>query len=138
VPSHLAYDRAVGRLYAADTGNGRLLRLDPRRARKVGELDGPESTAGFHLMAGAELVEIVAAASGELSAPSGLLLDGERLFVSDNATGRLAAYALDGRLISTVDSGLGPGALAGLALGPDRRLYLVDMLGDRALRVDPR
>ena len=41
-----------------------------------------------------------------------------------------------GRIVRHLDTGLAAGSLAGLTLGPDGRLYFVDMLGARILRVD--
>ena len=47
-------------------------------------------------------------------------------------------YAMEtsGRIVRHLDTGLAAGSLAGLTLGPDGRLYFVDMLGARILRVD--
>jgi hypothetical protein len=38
--------------------------------------------------------------------------------------------------VNWLDTGLF-NALSGMAFGPDGKLYLVDMTGDRVLRIDP-
>jgi hypothetical protein len=39
--------------------------------------------------------------------------------------------------VSHLDTGLPSGAFSGLAFGPDGKLYFVDMIGHRVLRIDP-
>lgn len=79
----------------------------------------------------------MSADSGALDKPSGLEIKRDYLYVSDYATGRISAFSFDGKLVNSVDTGLGEGALSGMSFGPDGRLYLVDMRGDRVVRIDP-
>ena len=74
---------------------------------------------------------------GVLVAPSGLELRNDVLYVSDNGTGRIVAFDLNGKQLNALDTGLGPGALAGMAFGPDGKIYFVDMIGSRLMRIDP-
>ena len=58
--------------------------------------------------------------------------------MTDNATGRVAAFDLDGALVDWLDTGMPAGALMGLTFDDDGNLYLVDALENRALRVSPK
>jgi len=136
IPSHLALDRVDHYLYAADTGNGRVVRLDVTTGTKGEALHTHEPTGESRKVDGAILD--VTVPPGVLEQPSGLELRGELVYVSDHATGVIAAFRKDGTEVRRLDTGLGPGALAGMAFGPaDGRLYFVDMKGNRVLRVDP-
>ena len=44
---------------------------------------------------------------------------------------------MNGALLHKLETGLAAGALAGMAIGPDRKLYFVDVIGNRVLRIDP-
>lgn len=141
VPSHLALDAATGWLYAADTGGGRVIRLDVASGRRAARLTARnEPLAELSRWDGAA-VEVFARG---LRRPSGLALvrDSDdpdapgRLFVGDHATGEIVAYDLAtgdelGRLRT------GARGLAGLEVGPDGRLYFVDMDADTVTRIDP-
>jgi len=142
VPSHLVLDDASGWLYAADTGRGRVIRLDVASGRMAQRLPlRNEPLAEFSRWDDAT-VEVFA--SG-LRRPSGIALvrdgdggegSGGRLFVGDHATGEIVAFDLAsgdelGRLRT------GARGLAGLEVGPDGRLYFVDLAADQLVRVDP-
>lgn len=133
VPSHLALDAATGWLYYADTGAGEVRRLDSasgRRARDLGRSNEP--LAEYSAWSG---VTVETFATG-LQAPSGLALGDGRLFVSDYATGEILAFDLEtGDELARLATGAE--GIMGLALGPDARLWFVDGLADRLLRVDP-
>ena len=62
---------------------------------------------------------------------------GGLLYVTDNASGWIHAFTLAGERVNYLDTGRGAGALAGIAFGPDGKLYLVDMLTDEIVRIDP-
>jgi hypothetical protein len=155
VPSHMAYHVTSGLLFIADTGNGRVVSLDTRSGSLAGP--GPQVEPGVtsSTVSGAALAGFVCstivlgeprqvaaslgtlvAPSAPLQQPSGLEIDGDVVFVGDYASGIIYAFDLEGRQINALDTGLGPSALMGIALGPDGRLYLVDALRHRVLRID--
>jgi hypothetical protein len=136
VPSHMFYRAADAMLYFADTGNGRVVKLDTQSGTRGAKLPTKEPQRGGHYrMDDAVLTEVVP--PGVLTAPSGLEIHNDLLYVSDNGTGRIVAFDLTGKEVNAFDTGLGQGALAGIAFGPDGRLYLVDMLGNRVLYIEP-
>ena len=72
-----------------------------------------------------------------LSRPSGIELHEQSLYVSDNATSTIHKFSLDGAALGKVVIADVPnGGLAGLAMGPDAKLYFVDMVGQRVLRLE--
>lgn len=134
IPSHLVYDGASKLVYAADTGNKRVVSLDISTATDVGPLPTMEPTVPEQ-WDGATLKEVVP--QGMLEAPSGLALSDQLLFVTDNATGLIHAFDRTGALVRSLDTGLPSGSLAGITIGPDRKAYFVDMLTSRIYRIDP-
>lgn len=137
VPSHLTYDADDGMLYIADTGNARIAQLDTTSGTVGAPLPALEPMIAFNLVEGATLTDVVPASSGLVERPSGIELRSGFLYVTDNANGRISAFDLAGQRVNWLDTGLAAGSLAGLTFGPDGRIYFVDMLGDRVLRVDP-
>jgi hypothetical protein len=137
VPSHLFYDREEGALYVADTGKSRILRLHPGTSMKTGPIVPAQDEREGWEMAGADVQEVVTAASGLLQRPSGLEISGGHLYVSDNATSTITKLRKDGTPVAITKVEVPTGSLAGLAFGPDGRLYFVDMLGNRVLRLEP-
>lgn len=136
VPSHVFYEASEAAVYVADTGNRRILRLSYESARQAGRLERPLDEAGSFLMTGETLREVVPAASGQLTRPSGIELHKGALYVSDNATSEIVRFTPQGQLVARYRTSLAAGSLAGMAFGPDDKLYFVDMLGNRVLRFD--
>jgi hypothetical protein len=134
VSSHLAFDAAKELLYIADSGTGRILTLDTASGEEGPSFSGAEPTEGRRSIEGAKLTELVA--KGKLKQPSGIELYDDVLFVSDTATGQFHAFDLKGKLLRSVDTGLPDGSLSGFEIGPDGRIYLVDRLAERVLRID--
>jgi hypothetical protein len=133
VPSHMVVHN--GFVYVADTGHGRIAKLDINSGTPAGKLTAPEPLrGGAVVMNGATLVDVVP--PGTLTAPSGLTLRENVLYVSDNANGRISAFDLEGKKLASFDTGLAGGAIAGLAFGPDGRLYFADMNDSRIMRVE--
>jgi sugar lactone lactonase YvrE len=73
---------------------------------------------------------------GSLGAPSGITLSANRIIVTDNATSRIWWFDFDGTAIGSVDTGLAAGSLSGIAIGPDSKLYVSDLLTGNAYRVN--
>jgi sugar lactone lactonase YvrE len=134
VASHAELDHDTGWLYVADTGGRRVIRLDTRsgtagdRLRALGE-----DLAEYREYEGAT-VEVFA--DRGLNAPSGIALHGGKVFVSDNATGQIVAYDLDGTELGRIDTG--EKGIMGLAFGPeDGKLYFVNAWENTLTRIDP-
>ena len=139
VPSHLEFDPATSLLYIADTGNARVAVLDTKSGTKGRALQGQEPLVAYHMMDGATLTTLVeTSAQVVLDLPSGIALHDGLLFVSDNSTSWIMAFDLTGKLVKKLDTKLPTGSLAGIKVGPDGKLYLVDMIGNRVLRIDPK
>jgi hypothetical protein len=136
VPSHLAYETESARVYVADTGHGRVVALDTKSGAPGADIVAMEPMASAKTVTGAQLIEVVA--PGVLQAPSGLAIKDKVVFVTDNATSKVHAFDLDGKPLRALDTGLPAGSLAGIAIGPDDRVYLVDLARAQALRIDVR
>ncbi len=141
VPAHLHYHAASKMLYACDTGNGRVVVLDTLSGGTPQALSAPSQ---IHSGDGVEwkvpnamLMDVVPASSGLLTSPSGLEFYNNMLFISDFATGIIHAFDLSGNRLNWLDTGLGAGAITGLAMGPDGKLYFCDQKNDRVVRIDP-
>jgi hypothetical protein len=141
VPSHLAWDTAGKRLYMADSGNARIVKLDPASVTgqtPMSQADNADELQVALDMTGAKLEDFVPASYG-LKLPSGVELHEQRLYVSDNETGVIHRFALDGKPLGKLTiPGAASRTLAGLAFGPDGKLYLVDMGGSRILRSETK
>jgi len=135
VPSHMAIDPANGLLYVADTGNHRIVRLDTSL----------EPTCQPYLGRFGEMsiekcdteLEVVVTPDVELEAPSGLVLAGGILYVSDHATGILYAFTPGGSLLNWLDTGRGANAITGLAVSPEGVVYFLDTKAERLYRIEP-
>jgi hypothetical protein len=142
VPSHIFYRAADKLLYIADTGNQRIAKLDTKDEFIDGNLATPDgfgfTQAAYFKMGGEVLSDVVPASTKHLEAPSGLEIKGDFVYVSDHQNGRISAFTLAGERVNYLDTGLGKGALSGMAFGPDGKLYVVDMVGHRVLRIDSK
>lgn len=134
VPSHLAYDKARQLVYVADTGHGRVVAVDPSPATPAGRIDVYEVLQASGAMEGASVKELVPA--GGLQKPSGIALAGDALYVTDNATSLIHVLDVTGKQRRVLDTGLPSGSLSGITLGPDRKLYLTDLLTGAVRRAE--
>lgn len=139
VPSNMAISGS--NLFVADTGNGRVLRIDissPVVQRSTFRtFEGLAATimenATYEVIADA--ATLGAEWDVATAQPSGLaLLDPETLVVADHASGNVTLLALDGTPIRTIDTATGPG-LGGLTV-LDGRIYFVQMTQRRVYRID--
>ena len=123
------------KLYVADTGNKRILALDPSLGQPVAPFPGTEIIAERRYF---EAPVKVVASGGVLEQPSGLEASGGLAFVTDAKTSMIHAFDLaTGDLVRSLDTGLAPGSLAGLNFGPDGKIYFVDRKASRVYRIDP-
>jgi len=138
VPSHLVFEQSTKLLFIADTGNHRIVTLDTTTGMRIGTLQAQEPLRAYDRMGGATMADVVPASSGHLLKPSGLELHDGFIYVSDNENSRISAFDRMGNRVNWLDTGLPAGSLAGITFGPDGRLYFIDMLGNRVLRIDPK
>lgn len=128
-PRGIAID-GVGRLLIADTGNHRIRRIDPDGAVRVVAGTGTPGNAG----------DGQAATAAQLNRPSAIVVDAQgSIYVADSGNFRIRKIDSDG-VITTFAGGSQPGVggdggpardaqftePAGLALGPDGSLFVVD------------
>lgn len=136
LPSHAAYDAERDLVYVADTGHGRVLSVNPKTARAGGPIDVYEDLLGSGERLGAEVVELIP--KGVLAKPSGLTLAGDVLLVTDNASSTVYMLDTSGRTLRALDTQLPTGSLSGVAVGPDGKVYLTDLLTGDVWRVEPQ
>lgn len=138
VPSNMVMDGTE--LFVADTGNGRVLRVDTTQpGESGGVLTTYEGIEGQHhygiaysAMADRAALE---GAWGGTAEPSGLaVLDADTLVVANHATGHLSLLDRDGSIVRTIDTGTGPG-IGGMTV-LDGTLYFVQMDARTIVRVD--
>ena len=134
VPSHLTYDPVHERLYAADTGHGRVVVLDTTSGTPGAPVTEYDSIKTHVAVDGAALGVLVG--PGTLTQPTGLAFHDGVLFVTDFATSRIVAFDGSGRTLATLDTGLPPGSLGGIGIGPDGRAYFTDRSTRSVLRLD--
>jgi hypothetical protein len=135
VPSHMVHDPNTHRLYVADSGNGRIVRLPTADAQCQEALGRFGEMPMYHCSG--ELEEIVPA-GGDLEVPSGIALHEGLLYVTDHATGVIHAYTTDGAEVNWLDTGLGSNALTGIAVREsDGAVFFLDRAAERLYRVDP-
>lgn len=134
VPSNLVYDWQQKLLYIADSGNGRIVRFSAEGATKSKLVASFPLDGKMHRMENFSMDVMV---DDGLVMPTGLTLHEGTLYVADRGSGKLHAYDLGGKLLRSLDTGLGPNRLGGLEAGPDDRLYFVDADGKRVMRVEP-
>ncbi|MBK9700802.1 MAG: hypothetical protein IPO79_12140 [Flavobacteriales bacterium] len=137
VVSHCALDKTTGWLYVVDNGGQRVLRMDIRSGSVTGPATfGPwESYVEYSTVSGYTWEVIV---SSGLVQPAGIDLVGDRMVVSDHASGELIIYDIS--VVPAVELGrvaTGAAGLMGVKLGPDGRIWAVNATTHALLRITP-
>lgn len=141
VPGHMVLDKDSGILYISDTGANRVLWVNTddtivTTTNIMNDNSRMEPLEEYSSVSGMEwgVLDI------ELSRPSGIALDGDRLFVSQNGNGKIIAYDLttDGKSATEADTVQTSAiSIMGLEIGPAGHLYYVDNGRDEVIRMDP-
>ena len=134
-PSHVFYDADDKYLYVADTGNARVVRLDTSKGKKGGDLPRITEPLDDEGMMTSTDVEVVVAAE-TLQKPSGLEINGGLIYVTDAATSMFHVFDKTGKMIRSLATDLPPGSLSGFTFGADAKIWFVDRVGGRVLRID--
>ena len=137
IASHLVLDRETSWLYAADTGNKRVIRLDITSGSFTKDLpedpaNKKESVAEYSQFDGAT-VEVVV--DSGLTLPSGIELGQRHLLVSDAMTNEIVAYDDAGTEIARLATPAQQ--IMGITKGPGGKLWYVDAKGNELVRIDP-
>ena len=131
VPGHMEFDHATGMLYVADTGGDRIMRLDTATGVSSGPLPNNWDAAAEYT--GWEGADWQVFAEG-LAVPSGVALHEDRLFVSENGSGDIVAFDLEGTELGRMST---PAAsLMGITIGPDGKIWYADPGANEIVRVD--
>lgn len=133
VPAHVLLDHSTGWLYVADTGAGRVYRLNTQSGAFSKKLTPRnEPLAEFSEWRGAKIEVLLTG----LSRPAGLAMSGSRLFISVNGTGEILAFdTVKGEEIDRIATG--SQGIAGLAVGPEGKLWFTDISANNVIRIDP-
>ena len=142
IPGHMILDQDSGILYIADAGANRVLWVNTDDTTYTSETIVSGYNSGFEPLAeysSISGIEWGVLATG-LNRPSGIALDGDQLFVSQNGNGKLTAFDLnsDGKGASEIETvQTSASSIMGLEIGPNGHLYYVDNGRDEVIRIDP-
>lgn len=135
IPSHLVLDHNTGWLYVVDNGNARVVRMDIHTGSVTGTFTPyAEPLAENSIVTGTTWSNYI---STGLVQPSGIDLIGDRLIVSDFSNGDIIIY--DNTGASSVELGriqTGSPGVAGIKIGPDGKIWYVNMLQNKVFRID--
>ncbi|MCB9663606.1 MAG: hypothetical protein H6732_05820 [Alphaproteobacteria bacterium] len=132
---HVVFDQVTRRVLVADSGNGRIAVLDADAGARGAALGSKEPGVDHHLMADVQVDTLVDGQAVGLERPAGLWLVDDHLVATDAATGHVFVFDAEGGLVAELDTGLGPDALAGVTGRSLEDLWLVDVAGNRVLRL---
>ena len=141
IPGHMILDKSSGILYIADAGANRVLwvNTDDTTYQTEDMMNDPSLLEPLEEYSRITGIEWGVLATG-LNRPSGIALDGDRLFVSQNANGRITAFDLDSDGKGAIEADTiqtSASSIMGLEIGPNGHLYYVDNGQDEVVRIDP-
>jgi len=138
LPSHMAFDKTNSWLYIVDGGNNRVIRMKTNSATDAGGLTAP-STAGeplakYRNMTGATVEVLV---STGLTAPCGIDIRGDKMIVSDNATGDILIYNVSSAPAALVGKiSTGTIGIMGVRIDWDNKIWYVNRNERKVVRID--
>ncbi|MBO87716.1 MAG: hypothetical protein CL927_20385 [Deltaproteobacteria bacterium] len=137
VPAHLEIAPGTRWLYVADPLNARVLRLDMDSGTKGSRLPVNEPGTTYHAWDDTTWEVFLDGAVAGFDMVSGLEFVGDTLIVSDNTSGEIIAFDPDGTEVDRISTGLGPGAIMGMAVRSDTELWFTDAVEDKVYRLTP-
>lgn len=146
VPSHMDIDENTGLLYIADTGNNRILVLDPSTGDEGDRLSKVEPGTDHHELVGVTHGTLINGDTIDgMEMPSGLEIVDGTLLITDNATGYIFAFTLSGgtvgeqevTLLDWIDTER-PGGPMGIDAVSLDEIYFVDSLWEDVVRLSAK
>jgi hypothetical protein len=122
-------------LYIANTGSGDILRMDITTGAEGANLGATnfEGLAKFKQMTGVTYETPITG----LNNPSGIAHSTGRLVVSENGTGDILIYNIEGSTPTLVGKiATGASSIMGLEIGPDGKIWYVDYNSKEVVRID--
>ncbi len=132
VPSHLAFEPGTAMLYVADTGTGRVLRVDTAGGALAGAMTAKKEILAEYTRVTGTPVTVFAEGLRE---PSGIDVKDGRVYVTEHATGTIRMFDRDGHELNRIETQR-PG-LMGLVIGPTGALWAASHDTNEILRVRP-
>jgi len=133
ISSHVVY--AGGFVYAADTANNRVVRVDAGTGTEGRTTENNYDGVDQFRVDDAVMDPLIDGSEYGLGAPSGLAVFDDMIFVGDNATGNLFAFTLDGEFVDWAETGLA--GMQGIDFDDAGRLYIASTATDELYRVTP-
>lgn len=128
IVSHTVLDKSTGWLYVVDHGGQRVLRMDIN----TGTVQGPATVAfpmyenydEYTMVSGYTWEEII---SEGLVEPAGIEVIGDRLLVSDHATGEIVVYDIANEAVPELGRiATGSPGIMGIKVGPNGHIWYVN------------
>ncbi len=135
VPSHLVLDKATGWLYVVDNGNDRVLRLDINSGQVSNTLPLINEPLAEHSAVNTVTWEVII--DQGLSRPSGIEIIGNRLLVSDYATGEIVVYDMDNSFAEIGRIATNQPGITGLKVGPDGAIWYTNRTLNSLRKITP-
>ena len=133
ITGHLVLDKASSWLYVADTGGGRVYKMNTLTGTKGRNLQ-PQGEPLHEFSEWKGITQQVLLTG--LNHPAGITIHSHYLFVSLNGTGEIVAYDLDdSKEAARIQTGAK--GISGLTVGPDEKLWFVDTAANKVIRIDP-
>ena len=137
VPSHIEIDQDARLLYIADSGNQRIAIMDLESGEEGSRIRPQEPGTTYVQYDDADIWTFIDGGDAGFSSVSGLELAGGYLFASDNASGTIIAFDMDGNEVDRLETGLAPGALMGLAVVSLDEIWFTDAIENTVHRLTP-
>ena len=133
IPDHLIFDHNTGWLYACNSQQNRVIRINTSTGEPGNDATPHEATEIYKYMINFDWEECITVG---LNAPSGIDIVGDRMVVSNYNTGDINLYDIAG--VSPVLLGViptGNAGIMGIKIGPDGHIWFVNSMNDRVSRV---
>lgn len=135
--AHLEIAPGTRWLYIADPANTRILRMDIDSGEFSERLRVSEPGTTYEDWTNTTWEVFLEGSAAGFDKVSGLEFVGDTLIVSDNTSGEIIAFDQDGTEVDRISTGLGEGAIMGMAVRSDTELWFTDAVENKVYRLTP-